>query len=153
MYFWNINALKEDIKNNRLSERQRFFYVLLFLTFLIGVYESNYLFSVETHLKNIEDIVVSIILFCMSLITMVLMYKVNNGDDFLGKYFSISCVVNIRLIIIIMPILILSSIFASNFHINLEKNINFIILIYGVFEMYFCYKYMVDVNLGKNEHS
>lgn len=97
MYFWNIEKLKEDIRAGQLTERNRFYYALIFiLSSAIGA-EFGVFFPIEN--TNTFDHINSSFYIAITLVGTIATYKLNGaneGKDFLGKYFSISFVVGIR---------------------------------------------------------
>ena len=112
MYFWNIEALKKDIVKDRLTEKERFVYVLIYLVLTAVGFE--YLQQVDTELANIWDSIEAIADVLIVLIGTYCAYRANggeNGQDFLGRYFSIGFVVSIRFFVYLIPIVILLSIY------------------------------------------
>ncbi len=112
MYFWNIEALKKDIVKDRLTEKERFVYVLIYLVLTAVGFE--YLQQVDTELENIWDSIEAIANVLIVLIGTFCAYRANggeNGQDFLGRYFSIGFVVSIRFFVYLIPIVILLSIY------------------------------------------
>ena len=105
MYFWKIEALKTDIREGNLTEKQRFIYAFI------------YVFSCEALLNlavftpnlgfNMWDGVYSVSSLIIMTVGILLAFKANGGSfgtDFLGKYFSIGFVVAIRFAVILIPI-------------------------------------------------
>ena len=108
MYFWNIENLKKDISEDRLSEKDRFIYVLIPLLLLALTIETTR----HTMGENINhwDIIDSTFNVLIILIGAIFSFKANggsNGSDFLGKYFSISFVMSIRFIVYAIPLFIM----------------------------------------------
>lgn len=107
MYFWKIEKLKEDIREGTLSEKDRFSY--MFLSSIITVLLMVLLRYTPIEQPNIWDVIDSTLYVLMSIIGMLFAYRANggsNGTDFLGKYFSISFVLMIRLFILFLLIAI-----------------------------------------------
>ena len=116
MYFININKLKEDIIENRFSQKDRFLYlfawVILTEIFLVMPdFFPNWCIDI-TWLDRAVDIIE---IFIVGIGTY-LMYKFNkgaNGKDFIDRYLAITWVIGIRAIIwfiliaIVMEILLL----------------------------------------------
>ena len=107
MYLWKINELVLSIKNEKLSEQDRFHYLMIYLAVsLAAVLLLNYSSTDSNErLDTLHNIVYSIIV----IIGTYSCYLVNGaslGSDFLGKYFSVGCVVSIRATIFFIPILI-----------------------------------------------
>ncbi|AEF55318.1 hypothetical protein [Marinomonas posidonica] len=107
MYFWNIEALKNDIRADNFSEKERFIYFVIYFVFsAIGLELVMYM-PIEN--ANLWDYVDSFLNILIVLVGTVFAYKANgssSGNDFLGKYFSISFVVLIRFLIYLIPLLV-----------------------------------------------
>ncbi len=122
MYIWNINQLKSDIRHNRLTETDRFIYLFIHLFFitvaidLIGYLPENY----EFNIWNAMNSIVSVTLLCIGTYAA---YKVNGGNtgvDFLGRYFSLSFVVNVRFIVLLIPVMLVQMLIISIFEDSSE---------------------------------
>ena len=102
MYFTNITKLKEDIIEKKLSEKDRFIYILLFVMLDTIFLELN-MFPIEE--LNIIDYASSILTIVVTFLGTYFIYKANGGeegDDFAGKYFSITWVRGIQFLLIFM---------------------------------------------------
>ncbi len=107
MYFWKIEDLKRDIKEKQLTEKDRFIYALIFVVFSAIGMELVALMPMEN--GNIWYILFSVSSVLIVALGTVFVFKANGGSagtDFLGKYFSISFVVNIRFLVILIPMFI-----------------------------------------------
>ena len=106
MCFWNIEKLKEDIRADRSPEKDRFIYALIYLG--LGAIGVEFLTHAPMELRGEGgwDIVVSASNALIILGT-ILAFKANgsnDGIDFLGRYWSIEFVVNVRLIVFALTI-------------------------------------------------
>lgn len=107
MYFWNIEKLKEDIRADRTTEKDRFIYALTYLG--LGAIGVEFLTHAPTELRGEGgwDIVVSASNVLIIILGTILVFKANGPNDridFLGRYWSIEFVVNVRLIVFALPI-------------------------------------------------
>ena len=112
MYFWNINALKEDIKQGDFTDKQVISYIVLSL-FLYSVgLEFAYLFPLTEPNYNIWDGIDSFLSIAVPVAGTLYAYKKNGGEvgkDFANKYFSIGFVLGIRFFVyLILPMVILT---------------------------------------------
>ncbi len=119
MYIWNIEQLKNDIRKNRLTEKDRFIYLFINLFFtacaleVISFIPGSYEFYGWAAMSSISNVT----FLCIGTYAA---YKANggsSGDDFLGRYFSLSFVVSVRfvvLLILIVPIKSLAFYFCSD---------------------------------------
>lgn len=106
MYIWDIKKLKESIKERKLSESHRFMYVLIYVVLsVIGIEIMAYM---PTENANNWDYLNNLLNVLIPSIGTYFAYKSNGaeeGNDFLGKYFSIGFVNGIRFIPYLVPIL------------------------------------------------
>ena len=158
MYFINIKQLKKEIINKDFTEKDRFIYMfiyimgfnIIFALFFLSSYENALPITMLDYFDNISTVLIT------GAGTYYL-FKANGGDDgedFLGRYFSITWVVGIRLL---LPYLILSSfifiIMDAVFHVG-EDILNITITVFFLlytFLVYYCsYGHMVDVAKSEN---
>ena len=107
MYFWNIEKLKQDIKNGGLSESMQFKYFLIWIILTIFA-ELSY---VDSNFSDIKYEFATDLLF--TILGTIYLYKCNggaNGKDFLQKYISIGLVVFFRIILYFIAFMILLTI-------------------------------------------
>lgn len=104
MYFWKIEKLKEDIRNNSLTESERFKYAIVTFTVLAMSTEAR----LDSENLNVWDDISSISNILIVVIGTIFAYRANfasKGSDFLGKYFSIWFVVSIRFLVYLLPVI------------------------------------------------
>ena len=104
MYYWNIKSLKDDIRNNKLSEHDRFLYALIYV--VLGSISMEAMMWMGMDSKNIWDGIATIVNIIIATIGTIYAYKANGGSqgiDFLGRYFSIGFVMVIRFIVLLIP--------------------------------------------------
>ncbi|NAZ94490.1 hypothetical protein [Vibrio toranzoniae] len=116
MYFWNIESLKSDIVAERLAEKDRFKYALIYIVFNIIAFEYFQEESVgEVSLWLQVEAALNVIIV---LVGTYFAYKANggeNGQDFLGRYFSISFVVSIRFSVLLFLMIFVLLMYQSAF--------------------------------------
>lgn len=123
MYLWKIEELKEEIKQGRLSESDKFKYLLINVVIMTCALLFTQRFGLSN--PNIWDNVYSIFMIIVAPIGVLLAYKANHGatgNDFLGKYFSIGLVISIRFFALLIPLTIALGVYYA-FSYNLEKEI------------------------------
>ncbi len=106
MYFWNIESLKSDIKNNNLTEKERFKYAFVYIVVTAIAMELMFYSGYAT--SNIWDIVNSVFTVMLVFIGTIFAFKANggsSGNDFLGRYFSIGFVLTIRFSLLLIPLM------------------------------------------------
>ena len=108
MYFWKVEKLKEDIQTNKLMEKDRFIYALIYI--VLGAIAMEVLLLMPIEDGNIWDLingVVNVLIVTLGTIYAFKANGANDGNDFLGKYFSIGFVVTIRFLVYAIPLFIL----------------------------------------------
>lgn len=108
MYIWKIEKLKKQIKNDKLTEKDRFIYVFIYVVLSAIVNEVMTLLPLEN--GNVWDLINSLAYIVIIALGTLLAFKANgsnNGVDFVGKYFSIGFVVGIRFMVFAIPLYIL----------------------------------------------
>jgi len=107
MYFWNINNIKKDIREHRLSETQIFYYVLLYVALsALGMELATY-FPAEEF--NSWDLTESVLYVAITIVGTIAAYRANGGavgQGFAARYFSIGFVVLIRFLPLAILVLI-----------------------------------------------
>lgn len=107
MYFWKIENLKEDIKNNNFTEKDRFIYVFIYI--VLGAITMEIMAILPDSTLNIWDYIMSVGSIFLVITGTIFAFKANgggSGTDFLGRYFSISFVVGIRFFVLLLPMFI-----------------------------------------------
>lgn len=106
MYFWNIGKLKEDIRSDNLTEKERFFYALVHLSLGAIFLEMVGYSSLASDISNDADVLSSATYILTVIVGTILAFKANGangGVDFLGRYFSIGFVMDVRFLAYAVP--------------------------------------------------
>ena len=153
MYFINIKQLKQDIINRDFTEKDRFIYAFIYIVIYSIMSELSFLSFIENSIAPlISDYISSVGTVIITVIGTYYLYRANggnNGEDFLGRYFSITWVVIIRLLPLMIVMLI--GIIILNSYLLVDSDVLDIIfvffnLLYG-FAIYYCsYGHMADVS-------
>ena len=153
MYFWKIDKLKDDIVNNKLTQKDEFLYVIVwFILFEVALTVSAYTGADE----NIYDTISTFLDITISLFGIYYAYLkngANKGKEFLKRYLIISFVVSIRLIIITIPIFFLISVAVIATEdltsLNIDNLEDILVLLYiliaNIIYIYLCAKHIKDV--------
>ena len=115
MNLWNINKLKDDLSNQKVNQRDLFFYYfligLLFAIILLPIDDPTYQFYQAENYDWIDWLVTNFI----TLLTIFLCYKANKGskgNNFLERIFSLELILSIRYFVFFdIPCLIFHSAF------------------------------------------
>lgn len=114
MYFWNIEALKLRIVSNLLDETDRFIYAFINIIFGVIALEFFHVFMPEN--PSMYDRLASLLNILTVAAGTYLAYRANGaskGEDFLGRFFSLSFVVTVRFTVFLIPVFIVLSVFDS----------------------------------------
>ena len=117
MYFINIKKLKEDIVNRNFNEKDRFIYMFIYIIGYVLVTELTYLFEGNLEVVTINDYLYSTGMILTTIIGTYYLYKANgrgDGEDFSGRYFSITWVMGIRFLLPYLILLILLILLINN---------------------------------------
>ncbi len=106
MYFWNVNKLKRDIKANMLSERDKFWYLFVYLIAGAVAYELLLVVAPGTppNLWDRIDVIANLLIFMMGTYWAYRANGAEKGTDFLGRFFSLGVVVMIRFCVWLVPL-------------------------------------------------
>jgi len=111
MYFWKIENLKQDIITPKFSEKDRFIYAFIYISLSVIMIEAlTYISVLSVEEFNIWDNINSITNIIIPIVGTFYAYKMNGGsqgNDFLGKFFSINFVVSIRFLALLVPLFLL----------------------------------------------
>jgi hypothetical protein len=111
MYFWKVDSLVSDLKQNKVTQKEEFKYILLY-GILTTLATNQYFMTDVSH--NLYDDIISILSLLVLIIGTYYCYTINSkGDnkDFIVRFILIGLPIVIRLIVIFIPIIILVSIF------------------------------------------
>ncbi len=99
MNLWNINKLKDDLSNQKVNQRDLFFYYfltgLLFAIILLPIDDPTFQFYQAENYDWIDWLVTNFI----TLLTIFLCYKANKGsmgNNFLERIISLEIILSIR---------------------------------------------------------
>lgn len=121
MYFWKVDSLVDDFKQNKVTQKEEMKYILLFS--ILEVLNSESFINVNQ--TNFYDTLNSVLLLIFTIIGILYCYKVNSeGDnkDFMVRLIAIGLPVMIRVTVIGIPILIIGVIMESSFLLSSEES-------------------------------
>ena len=102
MYWFNIKALKDDLKKGKLTQKDQMLYLLATFTFATIMQELATYFPIEdsaTYLDYIDSLLYLVILIS-GIIYSYIVNGANSGKNFMQRYISISFVLGVRYTII-----------------------------------------------------
>lgn len=117
MYFWNIQALKQQLIKTGLSEKNSFYYILIYL--IMGTINIDIIFP--TTVLNQWDYLTAASDMFITMIGIITAFRVNGGnkgEKFAERFFSISFVICIRFFVLFLSPLIVYLIFLGEFNFD-----------------------------------
>ncbi|WP_428026199.1 hypothetical protein [Arcobacter sp.] len=124
MYLWKVDSLVNDFRENNVSQKEEFKYMLV-LTILMIIATDPILYIDITH--NTYDVLMSFLILGISIIGLYYSYKINSSGDnknFIVRVMCLGLPILIRTITIFIPIFIIGIIVEEMFivtPIELEK--------------------------------
>jgi len=115
MYFWNIDALIEDIKQGNFTDKEVLPYIILTLFLYNLGFELVYRFPAEES-YNLWDTIDAILSVVIPIAGTLYAYKMNGGaagKDFANKYFSIGFVLGVRFLVYFVVLVVVLGIYWS----------------------------------------
>ncbi|WP_321471151.1 hypothetical protein [Halarcobacter sp.] len=148
MYFWNINSLKNDIRDNGFNDRFVFPYILVYV--IITTFSIEILRYTGVEEGSIYEYFYTALVLILSILGTIYIYKKNgmeNGNNFANKFFTIGLVVLIRtsayfILFSIFIAFILIAFFSDDI---LEESLGFIELLYIIFYYYILGNHILDI--------
>lgn len=121
MYFWKVDSLVDDFKQNKVTQKEEFKYILLFS--ILTLLSTNSFVSIDST-YNFYDTLDLILLIIITVAGIYYCFKINSdGDnkDFMVRFISIGLPVVVRVLAIAIPIFIISAMIESLFFITSEE--------------------------------
>ena len=108
MYIWKVNSLIEDLKENKVSQKEQFKYALTFTALTVLVTDPMLTVGLEyTSLDTISTLIMMVI----TIFGVILCYNVNektDSKDFILRYFTIGLPISVRFLAILLPLALVS---------------------------------------------
>ncbi len=107
MYFWKLDALKEQIKSQNLTEKDRFTYALVYV--VLGAVEMQLSILWPPEIVNVWDWVHGMAYVLITAMGSIFVFQANGGNegqDYLGRYVSIGFVMSVRFLIYAIPMFV-----------------------------------------------
>jgi hypothetical protein len=104
MYFWKVNSLVEDLKEGRVSQRQKMYYYLANTLFYLILFDINGLMAAKPNIFTTLNILLGLFLTVGGIL---LCYEANSqGDDkeFVDRITCLSWPINMRMLVVLMPV-------------------------------------------------
>jgi len=121
MYFWNTQQLAEDIKGNRVGEKDKMYYYLITLVLWnLSIY--MYLIEDIPSVNYTSDVIVMILSISVVIIGTLITFGTNNGSkgvDYIARVLMLSIPISVKLFVFFMIFSILAGMFGEIFAIHL----------------------------------
>jgi hypothetical protein len=104
MYFWKVSALVEDLKNGRVSQRQKMHYYLANTLFYLVLFYINGLMATKPNIFTMLNILLGLFVTVGGIL---LCYETNSqGDDkeFVDRAICLSWPINLRMLVVLIPV-------------------------------------------------
>lgn len=156
MYWWNIKALANELKANKVPQYEKFKYFFAFMLVDAILFEFVYLFPLQEGPK-VLDYVDSLAIISITLLGIILCYKANKKGDnkeFIDRFICLSWPIGVRLFVIFIAVLIpyfiiADSVLGDSF---MEETTIVDVMITVVFSSAFyiwIYKYILQISATK----
>ena len=125
MYFWKIEKLKQDIRENSFNEKDRFLYACIYIALGIVFMKLAMFYPVSEKNIGVWGYINTVSNVLVSIAGTFFAYKANggaSGKDFLGRFFGIHFVVSIRFFVLLIIPVIFVLVSAYMNEISLEED-------------------------------
>lgn len=104
MYIWNVNALIEELKEGKLSQKEQFKYAMAYSVLMLlasdplvhAGQEYSYIDSIQSLIMLLVSVLGIYFCYCAN--------KKSDDKDFLLRFFTIGLPITVRCIVIIFPL-------------------------------------------------
>jgi len=123
MYFWNVNALVDDLKHDRVTQKEQFKYYLLF-SIVTVIFMDPYFYDGSTY--NIYDLLNSILSVLITAFGTYYCFKINSsGDnkDFIVRMILLGLPIAIRAVVIFIPLMFVAMTIEAFFIISPDMDV------------------------------
>ena len=155
MYFIDIKGLKKDIVDKNFTESNRFTYIMVYLL-LDAFFMETCSYLPSDSMPTIIDYALSFISVISLFLGAYFIFKANGGnqgEDFAGRFFSLTWVRSIQFLLILIPIiLVLGTLNESVLHLSdFNSEIAYFVLyssfLFAVY--YYAYRDVLEIR-GEN---
>jgi|GEM_PF-935467 len=107
MHLWNVNALIDDFAYKKITEQQKFRYILLYVALMTIVSNSVLYVGTKYSHELVVELVLSVLITIWGMNRCFTINQSNGGDDFISRYVCIGFPVGIRLFVFAVPIFLI----------------------------------------------
>lgn len=121
MYIWDTNALIQDLKNNKVNQKEQFKYALAFS--VLSVVGSDPSLAIGLKYTSM-DTISSVVMLLITIFGLVFCFKANekvDGKDFILRFFTMGFPITIRFVAIILPISIIFGFLEASLDANYDE--------------------------------
>lgn len=127
MYLWKVDNLIEDLKNNKVSQKEQFKYALAFSIFTGIAADPSLSIGLQ---YGFMDFVSSVTMLVITVFGVIVCYKENkraDDKDFVLRFFTLGLPVAIRFIVVIIPLGIVAGLLEAVFNPNHENDAEYVV--------------------------
>jgi len=106
MYFWKVDTLIEEVKNEKVSQKEQLKYVVAFS--IIMILASDPMMSIGRNYSFLDSIS-SVLMLVISIVGVYWCYLTNqktDDKDFIFRFFTIGFPIGVRFAVILIPVAI-----------------------------------------------
>lgn len=144
MYLWNVKKLSSDLKENKISEKEKMKYFMVMILIWTLMFSLSALFPAQLTDK-LNYLTVSFFILVLTFFGLYSCYQANrDGDnkDFVGRFVCVSLPINIRLLVIAVPISVAGGLLGAIFFAGADLFFNLLAIFATLFEFLWIRKYM-----------
>lgn len=122
MYFWHVNNLVEDFRNDKVSEKEKLKYTIL-LGIVVAII-SDPIMWIDSIYSTMDTINLITMIVATTLGTYYCYAKNKSGDkkDFITRFICLGLPVGVRLFVFTLPVFILVGVIESEYGIGKQIN-------------------------------
>lgn len=122
MYFWRVNNLVDDFRNDKVSEKEKLKYTIL-LGILVEIISSPIMW-IDSIYSTMDSINLIAMIVTTTLGTYYCYAKNKSGDnkDFITRFICLGIPVGVRLFVFALPVFILCGVIESEYGIGKQIN-------------------------------
>lgn len=127
MYIWKISPLIEQLKSDKLSQKEQLKYFMTYSVLIILATDPLFYADIE---YNIYDTINTVILCLLTIIGIIYCYKINQSvddKDFILRFMTLGLPITTRIITTVAAIAIIDALFQLDFTepLNIDGNRGF----------------------------
>ena len=140
MYFWQVNALVEDLKARRVSQRQKMYYYLAYTLLTLIAVDVAGLVATELNFFVVLNSLLGVLITVGGIL---LCYEANSqGDDaeFIDRMVCLSWPISLRMFVVLIPVVVIYGLILASATGETETGIGDVLIM--TFYLIYFYKWL-----------